>query len=134
MEEKIFKAYDIRGIYPKEINEKIFQKIAKLLAQFFQKGKIVVGHDPRLSSSKLYQALIFGLKNNPKIKIIPLGLTSTPMFYFLVNTLKAKGGFMVTASHNPKNWNGLKIVKEKGETLSGKEVLKIIKKYEKKIS
>ncbi len=61
-----------------------------------------------------------------KLKIVPVGMMTTPMLYFLVNRLKAAGGLMVTASHNPKEYNGLKVVGPKAEMVSGKEVLKWI--------
>lgn len=122
MDIKIFKAYDIRGKYPKEINERVVFEIAQKLPKIF-KGKIVVGRDARLSSPTLYKAVIGGLKaKSHKLKAIPAGIVTTPMLYFLVNKLKADGGIMVTASHNPKEYNGLKIVGKYAQPLSGKDV------------
>jgi len=124
----IFKAYDIRGKYPAEINEQVVSEIVAVLGKFFKKGRIVIGHDIRLSSPKLYQAAINQLKTDKsKFKIIPIGLTTTPMFYFLVNYFKAAGGIMITASHNPKEYNGLKVVKEKAVPVSGKDIMKLLK-------
>lgn len=121
----IFKAYDIRGKYPLEINEGAVSYIVNGLAGHFKKGVFVVGHDARLSSPALYKTVLQSLKiKNSKSKIEAVGLVTTPMLYFLVNRLKAVGGLMVTASHNPKEYNGLKVVGARAEMISGKEVLK----------
>ena len=137
----IFKAYDIRGKYPKEINEEAVAEIAGALAGYFERkakslpaGRhgvkrkiIVVGHDARLSSPSLYETVIHSLKiENWKLEIEAVGLITTPMLYFLVNNLKAIGGIMITASHNPKEFNGLKIVGPKAEMISGETVKKLI--------
>ncbi len=142
MESKIFKAYDIRGRYPEEINEKAAFEIAAKLPRILGR-KIVVAHDARLSSPALYKAVIRGIKNyelriknrknnnkpiiHDSLFIIPIGMATTPMFYFLVNKLRADGGVMVTASHNPKEYNGLKIVGKYAQPISGKEILKLVK-------
>jgi phosphomannomutase len=133
----IFKANDIRGEYPSEINEKIVSEIAQHFSRYFKlqatsykrQVKVVVAHDARLSSSSLYKAVITGLQDCKiaRLKIIEGGLTTTPMFYFLVKKLKAVGGLMITASHNPPNYNGLKIVDENALPISGLEVKKLFK-------
>ena len=120
---KIFKAYDIRGRYPDELNERTAEFIAAGIKKIFQYGKVVIAHDARLSSPALYKAIINGLK---KEKILKVGMATTPMFYFLVNHFKAGGGIMITASHNPKEYNGLKIVGKNAALLSGKDILKIL--------
>ena len=120
---KIFKAYDIRGRYPSEINEKAVAEIAKKLPKLLG-NKIIVAHDARLSSPALYRAVLKGLQHSDILKNV--GMTTTPMFYFLVNKLKASGGIMVTASHNPKNYNGLKVVGKNAKPISGKEIQKLI--------
>jgi phosphomannomutase len=123
----IFKAYDIRGRYPEEINEAAVTEIVKVLAKYFRKGKIVVGHDARLSSPSLYKAVLQSLKiENLKLKIEAVGLVTTPMLYFLVTKLKATGGIMITASHNPKEYNGLKVVGPNVSMISGKEVWELM--------
>lgn len=124
MDTGIFKAYDIRGVYPSQINEREVAKISQALAYFFKKGKVLVAYDARLSSPRLAAAVIKGLAANKKIKPVQVGFASTPMFYFLVNRLKAAGGIMVTASHNPKEWNGLKVVGKKAKMISGYEIRK----------
>lgn len=126
MNQEIFKLYDIRGRYPGEINGKSVREIAGRLTRILGR-KIVVARDARLSSPALYRAAIVGLKQQaPSIKIIEAGLATTPMFYFLVNRLKASGGLMVTASHNPKDYNGLKVVGPKAKPISGRDILRLI--------
>ncbi len=126
---EIFKAYDIRGVYPEDINEEAVFEVVRISAKkLFKKGGVVVGHDARLSSPKLYRAVLKGLRASlPGEKIFKAGFVTTPMFYFLVNFFRAKGGIMVTASHNPKDWNGLKIVGEKTTPISGNEVFRLIR-------
>lgn len=134
----IFKAYDVRGRYPEEINEEAAAGIATALAKYFKRGKVVVCRDARLSSPSLYEAVLQSLKiENPpagragsKLEIIPIGISTTPMFYFLVNDLKASGGVMVTASHNPKEFNGLKIVGQNAEPMNGHEIHELYKKLQ----
>ena|SRR3989338_3909884 len=134
MNPSIFKAYDIRGRYPEEINEEVVAKIAREVRGRLGGGKIVVGHDARLSSPALYKSVLQSLKikkflpagRQVKFKIEAVGLATTPMLYFLVNKLKAAGGIMITASHNPKEFNGLKIVGKKAIPIGGAEIKKWI--------
>lgn len=128
MNHKIFKAYDIRGIYPDEINEIEVKEIAIALANNFKRGKLVVGRDARLSSPSLAKVVKKIFKESEKHELIDIGVVTTPMFYFLVNELKAVGGVMITASHTPKEFNGLKVVGPKAIVISGEELLKEIKK------
>lgn len=125
MNTKIFRAYDVRGEYPKEINEKVVFLIAKNLLKIM-KNKVVIGHDDRLSSPSLYKILLKTLKFSSKMKVVDAGTITTPMLCFLVNKLNAGGGVMVTASHNPKQYNGLKFIGKKAEPISGLEILKIL--------
>lgn len=127
---KIFKTYDIRGKYPSEINEAAISEIAAAIEKKFRfRGKLVIGYDARLSSPALYRAVLKGLGFHPYI-LYPAGLITTPMLYFLVNKLKADGGIMVTASHNPKEYNGLKIVGKNGRPVSGKEIQSLLKQQQ----
>ncbi|MFA5128121.1 MAG: phosphomannomutase/phosphoglucomutase [Patescibacteria group bacterium] len=113
----IFKAYDIRGIYGTELTEDIAYKTARAFAQMrqkeLQKEKIIIvaGRDMRLSSPGLSEALIRGLIDQGA-DVIDIGLASTPTFYFAVCELKADGGMIISASHNPKEYNGIKITRE----------------------
>ena len=106
----IFKAYDIRGIYGKELNEELAYKIGQAAAQLFN-SDILVGYDMRLSSPSLVESMEKGIVD-AGFNVVNIGLCSTPMFYFAVAFYKQKGGIMVTASHNPKEYNGFKFCKE----------------------
>ncbi|MBI4034235.1 MAG: hypothetical protein HY378_01665 [Candidatus Brennerbacteria bacterium] len=132
MNPSIFKTYDIRGIYPEEVNEEAIFEISKALGRYFGGGEILVARDGRLSSPQLYRAAIRGLlasrEHSQKNRIIKLGIATTPMFYFLVGKLRAEGGIMITASHNPKNYNGLKAMGRGVKFINGKLMLKIVKK------
>ncbi len=109
----LFRANDIRGIYPLEINKEIAKKISFTLANFLKPRKVLICYDARRSSKDLFKAISQGvLLKNKNIKIFSCGLSSTPFFYWQVQQLKADLGIMVTASHNPPKYNGLKIVKK----------------------
>ncbi|MCP6720130.1 MAG: hypothetical protein KJI72_02260 [Patescibacteria group bacterium] len=135
MPKEIFKAYDIRGKYPKQINEVAVYTIARSLGDYFKsrtrskKSTAVVAYDVRLSSPSLYRAAILGLEDVGRTKIVKAGLTTTPMFYFLVKHLRADYGVIITASHNPKEWNGLKVVGKNAEMIGGDKVLRIVQKW-----
>src|SRR5688500_16585582 len=107
----IYRSYDIRGDYPTGVNEKVFFAFGQALSQI-NKGLVIVGHDARVSSPSLYHALIRGLSysGGKRITVLPVGMITTPELYFLVNKLGAGAGFSITASHNPGNQNGLKMV------------------------
>ncbi len=123
----IFKAYDARGKYPAEMNEAVATAVARGLARFWGSGRIVLGHDARVSSPKLYRAAIAAFRRSGlKLEIVDAGLMTSPMLYFLVNHLKAKGGIMVTASHNPREWNGIKAVGKGAEPISGEEMKRLV--------
>lgn len=127
MNEVIFKAYDIRGKYPEQIDEAAVAKIAGALGKFWGKGKIIIGHDARLSSPSLYKTFLKTLvASGYTLNPIPVGMITTPMLYFLVNHFKAAGGIMITASHNPKEDNGVKAVGPKAVPIGGKEILGLI--------
>ncbi len=127
---KIFKTYDIRGIYPTDINGGVATEIGRGLGRFFgkkKKPKVIVARDGRIGSPELCRGLKEGLKSGgSKIKIVDVGLATTPMLYILVQLLEATGGVIATASHNPKEWNGFKVVGKNAEMIGGKEVLKIM--------
>ncbi|MBC8444427.1 phosphomannomutase/phosphoglucomutase [Candidatus Woesearchaeota archaeon] len=114
----IFKAYDIRGVYPKELNEKIMEKIGRAFADFIKGKNIAVGYDMRVSGPKLFDAFVKGVTLQGK-NVINFGLTSTPMAYFASAHLGADGMAMITASHNPKEYNGVKFTREEAIPISG---------------
>ena len=107
----IFKEYDIRGIYNKEIDEKIFYKIGLSLKRF-NVHKIVVGRDGRLSSTSLAESFICGLTDQG-IDVIYCGEVTSPMLDFYCAKKRIMGA-MITASHNPKEYNGLKFCDKEG--------------------
>ncbi len=108
MNPKIFKAYDIRGIYPDEIDEEAVKKIGQATVQILKAKKVVVGHDMRKSTDTLYPALIEGLLEMG-CEVIDIGLCSTPMSYFADAYFQADASLMLTASHNPAQYNGFKL-------------------------
>ncbi|MFA3782242.1 phosphomannomutase [Melioribacteraceae bacterium 4301-Me] len=105
-----FKAYDIRGKYPNELNNDLAYKIGKAYSKLLDAKNVVVGHDVRKSSPALVNALVEGLTENGT-NVINLGLCGTEMIYFAVPYFDTDGGIMITASHNPPEYNGLKFVK-----------------------
>ncbi len=128
----IFKAYDVRGIYPSEINSEAALKIAKALVTFLgkrKKGKLkfVVARDNRLSSPVLCRAVKEGILGEG-VDVIDIGLSTTPMFYFAVWKYKFDGGVITSASHNPPEYNGFKIVREKADAIGKESGLEEIKK------
>jgi phosphomannomutase len=123
MNPKIFKAYDIRGIYPEEINEEAAYKIGAAFAVFIKKTsskdrpQIAVGRDNRKSSDPIFDELSKGIVSQGA-DVVDIGLSPTPMLYFSVANYKYDGGVNITASHNPKQYNGLKLVREKAIPLT----------------
>jgi phosphomannomutase len=108
---EIFKSYDVRGIYPTDINEKIVYDIGRALVQFLGARSIAVGYDNRHSSPTLFHSLTRGI-NEAGADVISLGHLSTPMLYFASAHLGVDGAVMITASHNPPEWNGLKFTRK----------------------
>lgn len=122
----IFKAYDIRGIYPTDLNEDIALSVGKAFAKVIQPTTVIVGRDGRVSSPAMVAALIDGL-TSVGVNVIDVGQVSTDMYYYACAT-KNVPGIMVTASHNPKEYNGFKMVREIPYLLSGDEGIQDIRK------
>ncbi|MBQ9755755.1 MAG: phosphomannomutase/phosphoglucomutase [Lentisphaeria bacterium] len=114
----IFKAYDIRGIFPTDINAEIAEAIGRAYVEFTGAQKVVVGRDMRPHSADLFEGLAKGLTAQGA-DVIDLGLSSTPQSYFANGTLKADGSIMITASHNPGEWNGFKLCLADAVPISG---------------
>ena len=112
-----FKAYDIRGRVPEELNEAMAERIGKALAQRLSPGPVVLGHDVRLTSAGLQAHLAAGLRGAGR-EVIDIGLCGTEEVYFQTDHLGAAGGVMVTASHNPMDYNGMKLVREQARPIS----------------
>ncbi len=104
----LFKAYDIRGVVPGELGPEDARRIGRAVARFFRGASIAVGRDARVHSPALRDALVTGL-TEAGADVVDLGLVATPMLYFAVDHLALGGGVMVTASHNPSEYNGFKI-------------------------
>lgn len=117
----IFRAYDVRGKYPDEINEITVYKIGQAFAKYTKAKKILVGRDARLSSKSLSTSLIKGI-NSQGVSVLDIGLCSAPVFYSAVAESDVDGGLMSTASHLGKGFNGLKPVFRKSLPLSREEV------------
>ncbi|BCU63294.1 hypothetical protein F941_02658 [Acinetobacter bouvetii DSM 14964 = CIP 107468] len=120
-----FKAYDIRGKLGTELNEEIAYNIGRAYGQIYQPKTIVIGCDIRLSSEDLKQAAIKGL-NDAGVNVLDLGMTGTEEVYFGAFHLDVQGGIEVTASHNPMDYNGMKLVRENARPISADTGLKEI--------
>lgn len=113
----IFHAYDIRGIYPTEVNEETFYKIALAYVTVFKPRNVAVGMDARLSSPSLKKKVIEALLDSG-VDVLDIGELTTDMIYFAVGKYGYSGGIIVSASHNPREYNGLKMVREKAAAIS----------------
>lgn len=107
----VFKAYDIRGKVPGEIDGKIAKKIGKAFVNFVGCKNVVIGRDMRSSSDELEESLIEGILEQG-VDVVTIGLCTTPMMYYTVAKFDYDAGIMITASHNPKEYNGFKMVRE----------------------
>src|SRR3990170_6136666 len=119
---KVFKAYDVRGIYPSELDEKGAYAIGRAYAEHFEPKAIAVGRDMRLSSPAMADAAIRGAAD-AGVDVADIGLVGTEMVYFAVGELGLDGGIMVTASHNPKEYTGMKIVRRGALPVGGESGL-----------
>src|SRR6266849_463923 len=122
LDPKIFKAYDIRGIYPEEIDDEGAYAIGRAYVQQFEPRRIAVGRDMRLSSPAVAEAVVRGAADEGA-EVLELGLVGTEMVYFAVGELELDGGIMVTASHNPKEYTGMKIVRRGALPVGGESGL-----------
>jgi phosphomannomutase len=110
LDPKVFKAYDVRGIYPPEIDEEGAYRIGRAYVDVFAPKEIAVGRDMRLSSPAMAEGIIRGA-SDAGADVVEVGMVGTEMVYFAVGELDLDGGIMVTASHNPKEYTGMKIVR-----------------------
>lgn len=123
----IFKAYDIRGIYGDTLTDEIAYKIGRAFVTFLQCGNVVVGRDIREHSASVFDALARGLTRQGA-DVIDLGICSTPMSYYANGKLGADAGIIITASHNPPEWNGFKICREQAIPISGQTGIRDIER------
>ncbi|MGD9849599.1 MAG: phosphomannomutase [Desulfuromonas sp.] len=112
-----FKAYDIRGRIPDELDEEVVYRIGRAYAEFVRPQRVVVGHDVRLTSPLLSQALCLGL-TEAGVDVYDIGLCGTEEVYFATFHEQMDGGIMITASHNPMDYNGLKLVRQQAQPIS----------------
>lgn len=126
--DEIFKAYDIRGKVPEPLNAAVAYYIGQAFAKIIKPKKVVLGHDIRLSSPMLKQATAAGLAEQG-VQVFDIGLCGTEEIYFSTSHYAMDGGVMVTASHNPVNYNGLKLVKSHSRPISSDSELLLIKDY-----
>ena len=110
LDPKVFKAYDVRGIYPTDLDEAGAEATGRAFVEVFQPRRIAIGHDMRVSSPGMVEAVMRGVAA-AGADILELGLIGTEMLYFAVGELGLDGGIAVTASHNPKEYTGMKIVR-----------------------
>ncbi len=133
MDSGIFKAYDIRGTYPDQMDEEAAKLIGQAVVQLLGAKKVVIGHDMRLSADTLYPKLTEGLIEMG-CEVIDIGLCSTPMSYFANVYFKADASLMMTASHNPSQYNGFKLCGKDAQPITSffptTEVDKVIRKWE----
>ena len=123
-----FKAYDLRGRIPTELNSEIAYRVARGYAEFLKPKRVCVGRDIRLSSVELADAVIRGLVDSG-VDVVDIGLCGTEGVYFATSDLQLDGGIMVTASHNPPDYNGMKFVREGSRPISGDTGLKDIRRF-----
>ena len=121
-----FKAYDVRGKIPDQLNEDVAYRIGNATAEFLDAKRVVLGRDIRHSSEELADAVARGL-TEAGVEVLDIGLGGTEMVYFATGHLGADGGIMVTASHNPADYNGLKFVREESKPISGDSGLQDIR-------
>lgn len=114
---EVFRAYDIRGVYPTDIDEEAYYRIAKAYVYLFKPKSMVVGMDARLSSPQLKASLTKGFLD-AGVDVIDIGEITTDMLYYAVGASDYSGGIVVSASHNPKEYNGMKMVREKAAAIS----------------
>lgn len=125
MKPEIFKSYDIRGIYKKEIDECDASRIGHAFVDFVGQGKYCVGHDARTMAPSIYRSFIEGMQD-AGASVVELGMCHTPLTYFATGTLGLTGGAMITASHNPPEYIGIKLCRENAIPIGGETGLKTI--------
>jgi phosphomannomutase len=128
IEPGIFKAYDVRGLYPEELDAEVYRRIGCALVDYLGARHIAVGRDCRLSSPELAAGFIAGARSSGA-SVTDIGVVSTDMLYYHVARNDLEGGAIVTASHNPKQWNGVKMVRRGALALSGDEGLREIREW-----
>ena len=114
----IFHSYDVRGVYPEELDEKKIYNIARAFVKFLNAKKVLIGRDMRVSSPKLHDSVVKAITDSGA-NIVDIGLCSSPMMNFASGSIKADGAMMITASHNPKEYNGINFFRENAIPIGG---------------
>jgi phosphomannomutase len=122
----IFKAYDVRGLYPSQLDGEGARRIGRAFVDYLGARRIAVGHDARLSSPEIASGFIRGARSQG-CEVTDIGTVGTDMLYFHSASQDLDGGAIITASHNPKEWNGIKMVRKGAFALSGDAGIKEIK-------
>src|SRR3954471_6549214 len=126
LDPSVFKAYDVRGVVPDELDADGVYRIARAYVDEFEPSKIAVGHDMRVSSAELHEAALRAVLD-AGCDVDDIGLCGTEMLYYAVGEFGYEGGFTVTASHNPKEYNGIKMVRRGALPVGGESGLDTIK-------
>jgi phosphomannomutase len=122
----IFKAYDIRGIYPRQIDGELARRVGRAFIDYLGAKRIAVGRDARASSPEIAAGFIKGARSQGA-EVVDVGTVGTDVLYYAVASADLEGGAIITASHNPKEWNGIKMVRQGALALSGDAGIKEIK-------
>lgn len=123
----IFKAYDIRGTYPDQLDERIARKTGAAMVKFLNAKRLVVGRDMRTMAPSIQNAIIDGILSQG-CDVVDIGLASTPMAYYAIGKIPSDGGLVCTASHNPKQYIGFKLCRKEARPMSGDTGIKDIEK------
>ncbi len=126
LDPKVFKAYDIRGLYPSELDEEGAYAVGRAYAEEFEPAAIAIGRDMRLSSPTMAEAVARGV-SDAGVDVVDVGMIGTEMLYFAVGSLALDGGVTVTASHNPKEYTGMKIVRRGALPVGGDSGLQAVR-------
>src|SRR3989344_195077 len=118
----IFKPYDIRGVYPSNFNEEIAYAITQAYIKLYQPKKVVLGRDVRESGESIFNSSLKAFLN-AGVDVIDIGIVSTDMFYYAVGSLPVDGGITISASHNPREYNGMNFCKKGAEPISSESGL-----------
>ncbi|MEY3161421.1 MAG: hypothetical protein RIT25_1412, partial [Planctomycetota bacterium] len=123
----IFKAYDIRGTYPDQVDERIAFDIGAAMVRFLGAKRLVVGRDMRTMAPSVQDAVIEGMLSQG-CDVVDIGLASTPMGYYAIGKIPCDGGLVVTASHNPKQYIGFKLCRKEARPMSADTGIKDIER------
>ena len=126
IEPGIFKAYDIRGVYPGQLHGEVARRVGRAFVEYLGAGRIAVGRDVRASSPEIAAAFVRGARSQG-CHVTDIGVVGTDILYYYVASHDLDGGAIITASHNPKEWNGIKLVRRGALALSGDAGIKEIR-------